>query len=125
MRWVILYADDSTFSSEDGEPHEAPRMGVQRIYFSDERVGVGVEGSPIGRWGWKTDADDANGRWFGFDDHGGFLDYLMTYPRPCVSLFGRTLHPHEWEAVVAKDARRILGEPKSAWRERERRTQAP
>lgn len=121
IEWLILYADGDRFTSADGAPHEAPRLGVQRIYFRDERVGVGVEGSPIGRWGWKTDREDKSGRWFGFDDHQGFNDYLASYPRPVVPLFGRTLHPHEWEEVVSRDAVEMMGELKSAWRERERR----
>jgi len=29
--WVIWYGDGSSFSSEDGEPWEAPRVGVQCI----------------------------------------------------------------------------------------------
>lgn len=120
-RWAILYADGSVFRSENGAPHEAPRIGVQRVFFIDDQVGVGVEESHIGRWGWKTDRNDENGRWFGFDDHQGYNDYLASYPRPVVPLFGRTLHPLEWEEVLRQDAERILSETKSAWRERERR----
>lgn len=121
IEWAILYADGSVYHSEDGAPHEAPRLGVQRIYFRDNQVDAGVEGSLIGRWGWKTDSDDENGRWFGFDDHQGFNDYLASYPRPVIPLFGRTLHPHEWERVVKEEAEQILGVRKSAWRKRERR----
>lgn len=119
--WAILYADGSVWRDTDGAPHEAPRVGVQRVFFRDERVGVGVEVSPVGRWGWATDRNDELGRWIGFDDYGGFYDYLSTYPRPAVVLFGRTIHPHEWEEVLRTDAERIMGVTKTAWRDQERR----
>ncbi len=121
IEWLILYADESTFSNLDGLPYEAPREGVMETFFADERTGVSVESSPIGRWGWKADSDGLNGRWFGFDDHHGFLDYLAHYPGPVIPLFGRTLHDHEWEGRIRDFAKELMRSDKSAWRSRERR----
>ena len=115
MDWLILYADGSRFSSLDGEAHEAPRMGVMQTFYMDHATGVSVEPSLIGHWIWRSN------RWFGCDDHMGFWDYMFNHPEPCVCLFGRTLHNEEWEAEVYQQTLAITGEPKSAWRARERR----
>lgn len=115
LDWLILYGDGSTFSNLDGPPHEAPRTGVMQTFFMDERTGVSIESSLIGHWGWK------DGRWFGFDDHMGFWDYLFHHPEPCICLFGRTLHDEEWQARILPLVREITNTPKSAWRARERR----
>jgi hypothetical protein len=39
VEWLIHYDDGSTFSSLDGEPHEAPRDGVQTVTVADEMAG--------------------------------------------------------------------------------------
>lgn len=120
MDWLIRYGDGSTFTSEDGKPWEAPREDVQRIYYRDERVDVAVAGSNPGRWGWKVDRNGENGRWFGFNDLTAFDEYLRTCPHP-IPLFGRILHDHEWEEIVAEDVKGLFGIEKTSWRERERR----
>lgn len=37
--WIIWYDDGSSFSSDDGAPHEAPRDGVQVITAADDACG--------------------------------------------------------------------------------------
>lgn len=115
MRWVIKYADGSTFSSEDGAPHEAPRWGVMRVYREDERVGVAYEPSPVGYWIWREN-------WMGLMTESGLWDYLGNHPEPCVVLMGRTLPEADWEAFIKEEAEFITGILKSGWRSRERPT---
>lgn len=115
MEWLIQYADGSTFSSDDGAPHEAPRHGVMQTFYMDDATGVSVEGSLIGHWVWKSN------RWFGCDDHMGFWDYMFHHPGPLLAIFGRTLHNEEWEEDVRLKTQELLRTPKSAWRQRERR----
>lgn len=124
LEWVIRYPD-SVFTNLDGAPHEAPREKVQRVYYMDSRGDICVEVSPIGRWGWKTDSEDENGQWFGYDDHGAFHAYLVTYPCPTIQLFGETLHGHEWERMISEDILEVMGVPKTAWRKRERDERRP
>lgn len=42
VRWKIFYVDGSTFSNRDGEPEDAPGMGVAAIAQEDEVVGVQI-----------------------------------------------------------------------------------
>lgn len=116
IEWLLKYADGSEFSNLDGEPWEAPRWGVQFVYYLDDVVGVATEQSPIGFWGWLGD------RWVGFWDHMGFWDYLGNHKRsPVIPLFGRTLPDEEWERRTQEEAEWKMGVDKSAWRPRERR----
>jgi hypothetical protein len=124
IEWAIRYMD-SVFTNIDGVPHEAPRENVQRVYYMDSRGDICVEVSPVGLWGWKTDAQDNNGQWFGFDEHGGFHRYELTYPRPIIPLFGCTLHGHEWESMISEDILKVMGVSKTAWRKRERDARRP
>ena len=124
IEWAIRYAD-AVFTNLDGEPHEAPRRRVQRVYFMDWRGDICVEVSPIGRWGWKTDQADESGQWFGYDDHEAFSQYLDGYARPTVQLFGETLHGHEWERMISEDILEVMGVPKTAWHKRERDARRP
>lgn len=39
MRWRVYLADGSTFSDEDGAPHEVPLAGVVAIAQADRSVG--------------------------------------------------------------------------------------
>ena len=114
MEWAVYYADGSTFTSEDGPPESAPRVGVQCVLQSDERVGYEVVcrtlPSPDGFWIWQ------HGRWWDSDTP-GFWDYLMHSQEACVVLFGRWLPDEEYEAIVHKAI--ALG--KSAWKKHERR----
>lgn len=114
--WLIRYADGSTYDSRDGAAWEAPRWGVLRVYFCDERTGVSMEPSPIGHWIWR------DGRWVGLDDLSGFYDYLGNHEGPCVVLFGRTLRDDDWERFIVEESKFLTGADKSAWRVRERRT---
>ena len=112
--WLIQYHDGSTFSSADGPPHAAPRNGVMQVFYMDEATGVSVETSPEGYWVWKSN------RWFGTDQM-GYWDYRFHWMEPQVAIYGRTMHNEEWEGEIRLKSQELLGTPKSAWRQRERR----
>ena len=115
MKWAIFYDwREEPFTSDDGEPWEAPRYGVQEVFMEDEHLGARVETSRVGYWLWR------HGEWSGCDDHMGFWDYMFHYQGTPICLFGRTLQDLEWEKRVA-DRSRKTGNLKSAWRRRERR----
>lgn len=42
LKWKIFYADNSTFSNQDGEPQDAPGWGVVAVVQEDSVVGVQV-----------------------------------------------------------------------------------
>jgi len=115
LEWLIRYADGSEFTNLDGEPHEAPRYGVQFVYQADEDVGVRTETSPIGHWVFRE------GEWLGFEDHMGFWDHMFHSGQPVIPIFGRTLLDSKWQQMVGEEAEWRFKQPKSAWRPRERR----
>ena len=58
MDWKVYYGDGSTFSSDDGEPREAPPHGVQVIV---ERVGERTMQHSLGDYyGWDGVQWEAN-----------------------------------------------------------------
>ena len=56
MDWRIFYSDGSTFSSEDGTPHEAPIDGVVCIVYPDEMVGRVI----MHGWDWYYWVDEVD-----------------------------------------------------------------
>ena len=66
-RWIIHYADGTTFSSEDGEPHQAPASGFVTA------VGFDNEGRRYLMNGWDHYRfDRETGQWWGHDLMGVF-----------------------------------------------------
>jgi len=63
--WCIYYADGSTFSSEDGEPHEAPaEFFICAIGYGEDGVRYIMHGWNYYRW------DKESKQWWGMDDQG-------------------------------------------------------
>lgn len=91
VAWKVFYDDGATFSSADGEPHEAPARGVQVIGQADPLVGRRL----LTRGYYWYDYDDD--RWYGGDIFGLF-DYLARPGHKTVK-FGRTIPRADWEAV--------------------------
>jgi hypothetical protein len=83
VTWIISYADGTTFTNLDGEPHEAPRTGVQIVQALDIRVG---------RMIWR-DVDFYT--WSGEDwlprDLLGVMDYLTEPGAEKIVLRGRCI----------------------------------
>jgi hypothetical protein len=100
IQWVIWYADGSSFSNLDGEPHEAPRWGALCIAaYSGEH----------GRMIWHgTDYYGWIGEWVSFDA-AGLLDYLGNHPGPTkIVLIGRHVPPdvfHKVYSLAERDPR--------------------
>jgi len=75
MSWRIYYSDDSTFSSDDGEPEDAPGWGVVVI-------------------------PQYGGGWWGHD-LAGLLDCLAL-PGPSIVIHGRTVAKGDWQRFLAE-----------------------
>lgn len=109
MKWVIVYADGSYFTSDDGAPEEAPVCGVQVVYNADESVGFKIEKSRFGYWGWRDDYG-----WLGFQTESGYWDY-MTQPGWKLCLFGRTVRDDRWHEIQKRAGEIATGMKKSGW----------
>jgi hypothetical protein len=136
LKWLIEYEpvevtdengdtvlETPTFSDEDGQPWQAPRMNVRNIFQTDPLVDVVIEKSPhVGVWVWKVDQRGERGRWFGLDDMWAYWAYVMTYTRsPLIAVFGVMEHDHDWGEYVRSRARDHFGIEKNSWKARERR----
>lgn len=111
VSWRIYYDDGTTFDSDDGPPHLAPKRGVQAIVRDDPQTGFMVLEGHDHYW-WEHD------QWVGGDKY-GFFDYLSRSGRKVV-LFGRSIRREEYERIV-NEARNDPDFPrKSAKRPEER-----
>lgn len=72
LSWRIYYDDGSTYDSAQGEPHEAPGLGVQAVVQVDERVGRVI----LTRFDWYYYRYDL-GEWWA-SDYFGLLDQLTS-----------------------------------------------
>lgn len=113
--WKIFYGDGTAFSSEDGDPCDAPAWDVQII----------VQVDPVsGRY--NQTGDDyyvfRDGRWCGVDEV-GFVDYLAHHC-PSIVKFGRTIgNERYYEVLKAAEAdpafpSRSGWKPDEKWRTR-------
>lgn len=111
-RWIVYYGDFSTFSCDDGEPWEAPRLDVMAIASYSEKVG----------FYWIYSAD-----YFYFEaDRGGWQkadsftlwDHLLRAKYPCV-LFGRMLSDAHWDELWQRIQKDFGELEKNGWLERE------
>ena len=95
MRWKIHYGDGSTFSSNDGDPFDAPALNVQIIVVRDDDPSSQLGRYPVHRFDyyWWDEPD-----WFGGDLFGLF-DYLSR-PGAKRVLFGRTVANAEHQAII-------------------------
>lgn len=110
MDWKIYYGDGSTFSSDDGAPHEAPALNVQAIAEKDERVGRTV----LTRFDFYVRKKDG---WYGVDMF-GMLDHFMSEG---LLKCGRTISTGEYNEVVQQATNDPDLPPKTATANIERR----
>lgn len=83
MRWKIYYGDGSTFSSDDGEPEEAPRLNVQIIIQDDpDKIWIAQQRADYYVWEY--------GRWWGKDLF-GLWEHLFLYAGLSIALAGKTI----------------------------------
>ena len=111
IEWIIFY-EDGEFSSEDGDPWEAPRQGVQIVAQVDDFVGYVLI---HGRDYFYHEAE--RGGWANCDLF-GLYDHLIRAPRPC-PLFGRMMSDAAFGSLRER-VKKALG-PKQGWLQRELR----
>ena len=73
-KWIVHYIDGTTFSSEDGDPEDAPRQGVALVAESDKDAGR------ILHWNQDTYCREGN-RWVPHDRY-SCERYLDTEKHP-------------------------------------------
>lgn len=90
-RWIIFYADGTSFSSDDGAPHEAPRWGIVCIAAPSADHGRVLW---IGKdYFWWDENEWING------DFTGLIDYLTRPGREKIVLVGRGIPPTRFHAI--------------------------
>lgn len=93
MDYTIYYGNESTYTSDDGPPEQAPKRGVQVIIQGTED---GTDPELLGAMGyywWDFEHD----LWLSGDVF-GFYDYMIQ-PGEKVVLFGRTLTNKEYQSI--------------------------
>lgn len=95
--WCIYYTDETTFSSKDGSPFDAPQIDVQAL----------AESTPGGKRPFRVNIrqdhfcwSNLNG-WYGCD-WSGLWDYLMHYKGPKAVLFGRMATDKQFQRITKK-----------------------
>ena len=94
--WIIYYGDKTTFSSDDGEPQDAPGTNVQIIVqrHRDKREHNGLVWKS-GYYKW----DYENRVWLDCDLF-GVWDYLLNSPGNKTVLAGRTIDADVFEEIT-------------------------
>lgn len=89
-KWIIYYADGSSFSSDDGEPVSAPREGVQVVV---------CEGKKVGKLPWHSEEFYCwqEGTWVPHNER-GLWKYLATEKYPLV-LQTFAIHPSRFQEI--------------------------
>ena len=95
LDWRIYYGDESTFSSDDGEPQDAPSRDVQVIASPYERVGRRLVNRHDFYWYDVTDREWRGGDFF------GFWDYL-TLTGLKIPKFGRNIKLEDFDAIYQR-----------------------
>ena len=101
MRWRVYYADGATFSSDDGDPPDAPGYGVQAVCQPEPDVGLET-----------LHAFDyyiyMRGQWRGLCGHDGLVDHLTAHAVEVDAvLAGRQVPRQDYQDVM----RRALHDP--------------
>lgn len=111
IRWVVWYDDGSSFTDADGEPHEAPRWGVQVIAAYSADHGRVLNHGKDFYW---RDGDE----WLG-GDIVGLIDYL-TRPGNKIVLVGRSVPPAQFGRILEAANRDDRLPPRSSYSPLER-----
>lgn len=94
LQWRIYYSGLVSYSSVDGSPYDAPRLGVQCIVGADSQTGRYIVADKDAYW-WEPRLE----RWLGGDRRGEW-DYLCRLG-PRVVLYGRAVSETEYNACIA------------------------
>jgi hypothetical protein len=95
LKWRIYYGDGTTFSSEDGEPVDAPGYGVQCIVQPEKNRGRSV------MQGWDWYYYNADGRWWGCNENALLLRHVFRKSSVAPSA-GETISEEEFFAITTK-----------------------
>ena len=95
--WIIFYDDDTTFSSDDGSPGEAPAVGVL-VLIQENANGNWVlyEKRDYYCWNWR-----AKNEWVATDGK-GMHDYLFHHDDWRMVLYGRWVSDRKYQDVLEK-----------------------
>lgn len=107
--WRIYYEDESTFSSDDGSPFEAPRTGVQVIAYRD---GDGVSLLSQADY-YYYEPERADGGWWHCSPEGMTL-HLIRARRPLI-VFGSMIKLDKFTEIEVR-AIKDIGPLKKKWR---------
>jgi hypothetical protein len=93
MRWKIFYVDGGTFSSQDGEPQDAPGWGVAAIAQEDEVVNIQIhQGNDFYCF------DEKFAGWYGLD-YFGFAQYVSEPGHKIIKL-GDVMPTHKYRELL-------------------------
>ena len=94
MWWRIYYERGVVYTSEDGSPFDAPRVGVQVIAQEKDGTYELIHGRDHFYW------EPERGGWMTTEIFGA-IDHLMRANRQCL-LFGRQLSDADYTAVLER-----------------------
>lgn len=96
MEWRVYYADGSTFSSVDGNPHDAPFFGI--IAVCQPCPDVGLETLHAFDWYFYM-----LGRWNGAVGHDALIDHVTAYaPDLEAVVVGRQVPRAQYQEIMRK-----------------------
>lgn len=112
MNWKIYYADESTYSDEDGSIGNAPGDGVLVIVEKDSLVGRSIYSNTD--WYWRLE-----NQWWGGDIDG--MKYYLRQPGLKKVLEGAAVPNHMWKRIFRQALEDKDFPRKSAWHRHEKR----
>lgn len=115
--WVVFYENGTTFSSEDGEPSQAPSDGVVVIALKDYGVGRRLLHS-ADFYCWHKERE-----WVPHNQRG--LDYYLAQDEPGIVLSGYAVPDARWQAIYAAALYDSRLWQKTGWDWREDESRAP
>lgn len=98
MNWKIYYANNSTFSDEDGEPEDAPGLGVEVIIqkHEDTRIGAYLQHHGDYYVWWDN-------KWWACD-YDSYFEYIFVdkFPHPKTALKGKMLSNKDYDLIIRR-----------------------
>ena len=97
-RWVIFYTSGNVFTSEDGTPWDAPRIGVQCVASCKdeaEKDWYTIQQTE----GYYYEAD--RGGWNEFENDRTFWLHFIRATYPC-ALFGEMANDADWKEMFSR-----------------------
>jgi hypothetical protein len=97
-RWIVFYTDGSTFSSADGTPWDAPRIGVQCVAScKDEQERDWYTIQQVEGYYYEKD----RGGWLEFENERTFWLHFFRATHPC-AVFGEMVTDSKWRSLFER-----------------------